>query len=137
MRRLLLPSRTDHDPLAGRTWEGFTHNEYVTVDDEVYLFYRYDSNTHHVELEEPLTRILWWYPADYFKENAMPDPKESAMFYQAHKEDTITKRRQAARYTYMEGVANRDGVRACENLTPMADKWWPGTTPTKYENGEM
>lgn len=137
MRRLVPPSRSEYDPLSGRYWLGHTHNDYITLDGEVYLFYRYDKNTDHVELEEPLTRILWWVPANYFKENAMPDTKDSAMFYTPSHNETVKKRKQAARYDYMERVANRDGVRACENLTALADKWWPGTLPTKFENGTM
>lgn len=58
---------------------------------------------------------------------------ESAMYWTTDRDDTVTKRRQAARVRYMESVAKRDGKLECQALTKMANRWWPGTNPTSFE----
>lgn len=137
MRRLLPPSRSDHDPLSGREWHHFKHGDLVTIDEEVYKFYRYDRKTNNVEIAELHTRLLYWYDADLFIHGAdnMTETDNSALFYKAHTPNVIRTRRQNERYNFMERLAVRDGTDACRALTQMANQWWKGTVPTKFEGG--
>lgn len=66
MRRLVPPSLRGSDPLAGREWEGYLHQEWVTIDGYDYKFYRHDAKLKKVIVEEAHSGILWWYDETEF-----------------------------------------------------------------------
>lgn len=68
MRALVPHSRTGHNPLEGREWEGHSCGDYISLDGYLYKFHRYDRYTMQVEVSEAMTGILWQYPKEYFNE---------------------------------------------------------------------
>lgn len=138
MRRLVPPSLSHNDPRAGRKWLGFEQGEFIHIDEEVYLFYKYEEPLRKVKVEEPHTGLLWWFDETYFLTNvvSMEHRDENVMFYTPNAEiqsEVIRKRRQAAREEYMDLLGNRDGTHACQEMTVMANKWWPNTELTRWE----
>ena len=53
------------------------------------------------------------------------------------KRDNLTLRRQEHRKEYMKALSETNASITPQEQSPQADRWWPGTEKTKWEQNEV